>query len=211
VTFFPFSSTINSASSWEFSRSVNGKPRFRVSHGKRKGGENKHVWGSYVETKRDEMVGLDDCIRTECPHAMHTNLLQPKKKGRPKERTPKEKTKRAPCNHGIHQDQMTCGGEQNAACCGKGSHLHRLKCADDKCGAAFLARGADEQDRKKGVVPTAAAPVCCCINKKGRDGSPCKKGLQCKHAVCFDCWEKGILATAGDAPRNGRHSRASDE
>jgi hypothetical protein len=183
-------------------RSVKGKPRFRVNHGERKGGEHKHMWGSYVQMKWDEMVGLDDCIRTDRPNvAMHRNLLRPKKRGRLEERTPKLKTKRAPCNHGIYQEQMTCRGEQNAAYC-----LQGLKCAGHGCRAAFLARAADQQDGKKGVVPTAAAPICCCINIEGRDGSPCKKGLQCKHAVCFVCWEKGILATAGDAPGNSRRS-----
>jgi hypothetical protein len=96
------------------------------------------MWGSYVEIKRDEMVGLDNCIRTECPNiAMCKNLLQPKKKGRLEEWMPKKKTRRAPCNHGIYQDQTTHGGEQNAAHCGKGHCLHGLKCAGKKCGAAF--------------------------------------------------------------------------
>jgi hypothetical protein len=57
-------------------RSVNGKPRFRVNCGKRKDGERKHVWGSYVQMKKDEVGGLHDCIRTECPDvAMCRNLL----------------------------------------------------------------------------------------------------------------------------------------
>jgi hypothetical protein len=73
-------------------RSVNSKPQFTVSCGKRKGGEHRHVWGSCVEMKTNEMVGLDDQTTTECPDvAMHTNLLRPTKKGRPKERTRKEK------------------------------------------------------------------------------------------------------------------------
>jgi hypothetical protein len=87
-------------------RSVNGKPRFRVNYGKRKGGEHKHMWGSYVQMKTDEMVGLDHCIRTECPNvAMCRNLLQPKKRGRPEEWMPKLKTKQAPCNHGIYRNR----------------------------------------------------------------------------------------------------------
>jgi hypothetical protein len=194
---------------WKFveHRSVNGKPTFRVNYGKRKDGGQKHMWGSYLQMEKDEVGGLDDYIRTECPDiAMYRNLLRPKKRGRPEKRTPPGKTKRAPCNHGMHQDQITCRGEQNAACCGPGYYLHGLKCAGLECRAAFLARNADQQDGKKGVVPTAAAPIYCCINIVGRDGSPCEKGLQCKHAVCFVCWNNGVLATAGDAPRSSRRS-----
>jgi hypothetical protein len=166
------------------------------------------MWGTYEALKADGVGGLDDYIRTVCAHvAMYTDLLQPKNKTGPKERTPPKKgiaANRPPCNHGVYQDQITYGGEQNAAYCGEGYYLHGLKCAGNQCGAAFLARAAGKQEGDTGVVPTGTAPIYYCINIEGRDASPCEEGLQCRHAVCFSCWTKGILASTGDTTRSRR-------
>ena len=43
--------------------SHNGKPKFKVINGKRMNGAPKYFWGQHAALTKNNLVGLDNCIR----------------------------------------------------------------------------------------------------------------------------------------------------
>ena len=123
-----------------------------------------------------------------------------------KEKQVKAGRKREPCNHASYSEGLYYAPEIMATWCHKGYYLFGIGC--DGCGSKFVERvvppvgqGSTEKD-KTPQIPSTNNPVYCCINIRGRDGSFEETGA-CSHAVCFGCWNKGIIAM-DDAPRSRR-------
>ena len=145
-----------------------GKPKFRVVHGKREDGKEKFLWGTYSTFVKDGLTGLDNYILEKCPpHQVYKNLI----KKRPKKTKPPEMqtkiTTRSPCAHG---DLYNYREEGNAGYCRKSYYLHGLVCAN-KCGAVFAEKRTEGQaGASLVVVPTGNSPVHCCVNVRGSSG-----------------------------------------
>jgi hypothetical protein len=186
-----------------------GKPKFKVIHGKRKDGRFKFLWGEYALLTKDKLAGLDDYIRTKCREEVYRDLLV--KKTTTKKTAPAKimaaKPGR-PCNHGEYSDQVTYRDEPTAAYCAENYYLHGLECGNN-CGAVFVpGKAVTVKETMRAVMPSSNAPVYCCVNiVRTSVEATTSGGGTCRHVVCNGCWKKGILSQSVGATRGRRSSR----
>ena len=186
-----------------------GKPKFKVIHGKRQDGRFKYLWGEHALLTKDKLAGLDDCIRAKCSKKVCRDLLV--KKTPTKKRAPAKimaAKPGQPCNHRECSDQVTHRDESTAACCAENYYLHGLECGNN-CGAAFVpGKAVTVRESMRAVMPSSNAPVCCCVNVvRTSVEATTSGGGTCRHVVCNSCWKKGILSQSVCAARGRRSSR----
>lgn len=175
---------------------------FKAISGKRKNGADKYNWVERKYLIQDGVKSVDEYIRTKCDHPYYANLIPttskkktPTKVEQGPSTTEIVPTKRVQCQHGVYNAGITYTSESNGAYCGTGYYLFGLTCGNG-CGTAFGTRQSMRGDSQKVVVPSGSAPVYCCINITG--GKPSRENdIECKHAVCSDCWTAGILNDGG--------------
>ena len=121
----------------------------------------------------------------------------------------KDVSKKITCDHELYEVDITYKPEQLASYCNEGFYLAGLKCG--QCTRCFVPNRKAEKElgEHKCVKPTSDCPVYCCVNMMGSGSLKTVEG-NCRHAICSDCWRKGVLAAdTGSGKKRPKRTRLS--